>query len=75
VSSERIIASFIILQQKTVITGEDDVDVQSEEDSIDMKSDKVYVPAAFSKEKADPEVSLTFWCFYGSCSCVCLCCI
>jgi hypothetical protein len=60
VSSERIIASFIILQQKTIVRGEDDVEFQSEEDSIDVKSDKVYVPAAFSKEKTDPEVNLIF---------------
>jgi hypothetical protein len=73
VSSERIIASFIILQQKTIVRVEDDVDVQNEEDSIDLKSHIVYVPAVFSKEKTDPEVGLMFGCFYCSCSCVCLC--
>lgn len=59
-SSERIITSFVILQQKTIVRVEDDVDVRSEENSIDLKSHKVYVSAVFSKEKTDPEVSLMF---------------
>lgn len=60
VSSERIIASFVILQEKTIVKVEEDDDVQSEEDSIDLKSHKDYVPAVFSNEKTDPEVSLMF---------------
>ncbi|XP_023706886.1 uncharacterized protein LOC111864096 isoform X3 [Cryptotermes secundus] len=41
--------------EKTTVKVEDDVDVQSEEDSIDMKSHKDYVPAVLSEEKTDPE--------------------
>jgi hypothetical protein len=48
----------IILQQNTIIKTENDVDVQSEEDSIHMKIEEVYVPSAFCIEKSEPEVSL-----------------
>jgi hypothetical protein len=34
------------------------VDVLSEEDSIGVKTDEVYVPSTFSTEVAEPEVSL-----------------
>jgi hypothetical protein len=36
------------------------VDVQSEEDFIGMKADEVYIPSAFSINRAEPEVSLVF---------------
>jgi hypothetical protein len=56
-----------ILQQNTVIKVENDVDVWSEEDSVHMKIEEVYIPSAFCIEKPEPEVSLVFKCF---CACV-----
>jgi hypothetical protein len=41
---------------------ESDVNVLSEEDSIDMKSEEVHIPSGFSIRKADPEVSVVFRC-------------
>jgi hypothetical protein len=39
---------------------EKDTDVESEEDSVEMKTHEVYLPSAFCVVKAEPEVSL-FW--------------
>lgn len=54
-----------ILQQNTIIKIENDVDVQSDEDSIHMKIEEIYIPSAFCIEKPEPEVSLAFRCFYA----------
>lgn len=43
------------------------MDVQSEEDSVHMKIEEVYIPSSFCIEKPEPEVSLVFKCF---CACV-----
>jgi hypothetical protein len=43
-----------------MIKAENDVDVLSEEDSTDMKTDEVYIPSTFSIIKTEPEVSLVF---------------
>jgi hypothetical protein len=52
---------FIILQQKIdLIKIENDVDVLSEEDSIGMGTDEVYIPSTFSIKKAELEVGLLF---------------
>jgi hypothetical protein len=56
-----------ILQKNAIIKIENDVDVQSEEDTFDMKIQEDYVPSAFCIEKPEPEVSLVFRWF---CACV-----
>ena len=54
----------IILQQNTdIIKVENDMDIVTEEDSIGIKFDEVYIPSAFCVEKAEPEVSLFCGCF------------
>jgi hypothetical protein len=42
---------------------ESDVNVLSEEESIDMKSEEVHITSGFSIRKADREVSIVFRCF------------
>jgi hypothetical protein len=42
---------------------ESDMNVLSEEDSIDMKSEEVHIPSGYSIRMADPEVSVVFRCF------------
>lgn len=37
---------------------EKDVDVTSQEDSVDIKTEEVYIPSTYSAKKNDPEVSL-----------------
>jgi hypothetical protein len=74
VSSNRIIFFFTILQQNVdEMKVESSVGNLSEEDSIDMKSEEIYTPSAFSVNETKPEVSLGFRYFYGSGSCMCLC--
>jgi hypothetical protein len=52
---------FIILQQNIeFIKVEHDVGVLSEEDSIGMKTDDLYISPPFSIKMAEPEVSLVF---------------
>jgi hypothetical protein len=49
--------TFIILQENVdKIKVENDVDVATEEDSVVIKFDEVYIPAAVCAENADPEV-------------------
>jgi hypothetical protein len=49
---------FIILQQNvSTVKVENDIDVRSAEDPIDMKSDDAYIASTFSIQKAEPEVS------------------
>lgn len=50
---------------------ENDVDVMSEEDSIDMKSDRVYTLSPFSIERPEPEVRTILSDVCGGCSCMC----
>jgi hypothetical protein len=50
---------------------ENNVDVTSEEDCIDMKSDGAYTLSPFSIETPEPEVSVIFRCVCGGCSCMC----
>jgi hypothetical protein len=53
--------NFIILQQNIdMIKVENEVDVLSEEDSIGMKTDEVYIPSAVSIKKDEPNVSFVF---------------
>jgi hypothetical protein len=40
------------------------VDVMSEEDSTDVKSDGVYTLSPFSIQRPEPEVSLNFGCLW-----------
>jgi hypothetical protein len=48
---------FIILQQNiSTVKVENDIDVRSVEDPIDMKSDDAYI-STFSMQKAEPKVS------------------
>jgi hypothetical protein len=48
----------IILQQNIdEVKIENDVDIQSEEDSIGMKTDLINIPSSFSIKKAELEVS------------------
>jgi hypothetical protein len=47
-------------QDVDVIKAETGVDVPSEEDSINMESDEVYVPASLSVKECKPEVSHVF---------------
>jgi hypothetical protein len=42
---------------------ESDVNILSEEDSIDVKSEEVHIPSGFSIRQSDPEVSIVFRCF------------
>ena len=46
---------FIILQESIIIKVEKDVENLSEEESIDMKSENVYIPSAVAI-KTEPEV-------------------
>jgi hypothetical protein len=43
---------------------ESDVNVLSEEDSFDMKSEEVHIPSGFSIRKDNPKVSIVFRCFF-----------
>lgn len=43
-----------------MIKAETGVDIPSEEDSIDMETDQVYVPAALSVKECKCEVSYVF---------------
>ena len=69
----------IILQLDVVaIKVENDTDVESEEDSVGMKTHEVYLPSAFCVVKAEPEVSLScdgfiWWWDAYVCVCVCVC--
>lgn len=56
------------LQQKTMMKVENDVDVQNEENSSDIKIHEVYVPSSFPIEEIKSEVSLVLGVFYISCS-------
>jgi hypothetical protein len=38
---------------------ENDTDVESEEDCVEMKTHEVYLPSTFCVVKAEPEVSLS----------------
>jgi hypothetical protein len=50
----------IILQLNVdAIKVENDTDIESEEDSVEMKTHEVYLPSAFCMVKAEPEVSLS----------------
>jgi hypothetical protein len=63
----------MILQQNITkmnkIKVECDGDILSEKDHIGMKTDDVYMPSAWSIEKAEPEVVL----FSNIYACVCAC--
>jgi hypothetical protein len=60
---------FIILQDNTVIKVEIDVDILSEEESIDLKSDEVYASSLSSfPVKTEPKVSFVFRYFCGCCT-------
>jgi hypothetical protein len=48
-------------QEGETVKTEEDVDVESEGDSISMEPYKVYVPATFSIEKYEPQVSHVFF--------------
>jgi hypothetical protein len=49
----------VILQQNTdTIKVENDMDIVTDEDSFGIKFDEVYLPSAFSVEKAESEVRL-----------------
>jgi hypothetical protein len=49
---------FLILQQNiSAVKVENDIDVRSAEEPIDMKTDEAYIPSTFSIQKAEPEVS------------------
>jgi hypothetical protein len=52
----------ILLQNVDRIKAENDVDVLSEEDSIGMITDVIYIPSSssFSIVKTEPKVSLVF---------------
>jgi hypothetical protein len=51
----------VMLQQNMdTIKVENDVDVMSEEDSIGVKTEEVYIPSAFTVKKTEPGVSLVF---------------
>jgi hypothetical protein len=52
------------LQQNTMMKVENDVDVQSEENSSDIKIHEVYVPSSFPIEEIKSEVSLVLGVFY-----------
>jgi hypothetical protein len=43
-----------------MIKVENGVDALSEEDSIGMKTDKIYIPSTYSVKKDEPNVSLFF---------------
>jgi hypothetical protein len=47
-------------QNMDTIKVEKDMDVTSEEDSVGVKTEEVYIPSAYSAKKTDPEVSLFF---------------
>jgi hypothetical protein len=47
-------------QDVDVIKAETGVDVPSEEDTINMETDEVYVPAVFSVKECKLEVSYVF---------------
>jgi hypothetical protein len=54
---------------------ENDVDVLSGEESIDTKSDEVYIPPTLSAKRIDPEVRLSLYpdFLYATCSCMFAC--
>ncbi|XP_023728116.1 uncharacterized protein LOC111875807 isoform X7 [Cryptotermes secundus] len=47
-------------EQNALLKVENNVDVMSEEDSIDMKSDRVYTLSPFSIERPEPEILESF---------------
>jgi hypothetical protein len=50
----------LLQQNNDAVKVENDVDVQSEENSIDVKTDEVYTPFACSMKEAAPKVSLVY---------------
>jgi hypothetical protein len=56
----KICLLYIILQLNIdAIKVENDTDVESEEDTVEMKTHEVYLPSTFCVVKAEPEVSLS----------------
>jgi hypothetical protein len=50
----------ILLQNVNITRVENDVDVLSEEDSIGIQTDEVYIPSAFSTGKTEYKVNNVF---------------
>jgi hypothetical protein len=69
------LSSFFTILQQIIdeIKVEGNVDILSEEDSIDIKNEEIYTPSAFSMNENKPEVSLGIRYFYRSVSCMCQC--